>query len=152
MKTYQYKTEQEIDIPILKAWEFFSSPVNLPLITPPELDLKLATIPVAPEIFEGMIIDYRLRPLFGFPVRWKTLISKVNKPYCFVDKQLTGPYRLWEHTHHFQESSNGVIIKDEVRYKLPFGIVGLAVHAAVVRNRIKKIFDYRREMLQKKFQ
>ncbi len=151
MKINYYKTEQFLPIGIQKAWDFFSSAKNLALITPPELDFKILTDLDNKEIAEGMIIEYTVRPLFHIPVYWRTEIWKVIKPATFVDRQLKGPYRIWEHTHVFIEKENGVLMKDEVKYQLPFGIIGQIVHKLIVRKKIEHIFKFRKETLQKIF-
>lgn len=104
------------------------------------------------EIYEGMIIDYTVKPLFGIKMHWQTEICKIEKPFFFTDRQVKGPYRLWEHTHMFIKKDNGVLIKDEVKYKLPFGIAGRLMHALVVRKKIESIFLYRKKCLIKIFE
>lgn len=147
----QYNTEQFLPITINEAWDFFSSAKNLALITPPDLNFKILTPLNGKEIFEGMLIDYTLRPLFGIPVSWQTVIHEVSKPFIFTDRQLKGPYHTWEHTHRFIEKENGVLMKDELKYQLPFGFIGNIAHSLFVRKKIETIFDYRRQILHKLF-
>lgn len=150
-KKYQFKTEQFLPIGINEAWSFFSSAKNLAIITPPELDFKILTALDDTGIYTGMHIDYILRPLWGIPVRWQTVIDEVDKPILFTDRQLKGPYALWEHTHRFIEKQNGVLMKDIVNYQLPFGLIGQAAHALLIRKKIENIFTYRKTVLQKIF-
>ena len=151
MSEYLFKTQQFLPIGISQAWNFFSSPKNLALITPPDLDFKIVTIPDESNIYEGMIIDYKVRPLLGIRVNWKTEIFDVQKPVLFSDRQIKGPYRLWEHKHVFIEKDNGILMTDEVRYRLPFSLLGRLTHFLVVHRKIEKIFAYRRNILQKIF-
>lgn len=148
---FQYITEQFLPIDIQQAWSFFSSAENLAIITPPEMAFKIITAPDNREIYEGMLIDYKVKPLFGIPLHWQTEIFKVNKPTMFADRQLKGPYKLWEHTHTFIEKDNGVWMKDEVKYQLPFGVIGKIVHQVLVRKKIENIFIYRAQVLKKIF-
>ena len=150
-KTFYYKTEQLLPISSERAWNFFSSPENLTLITPPDLDFKVLTILENTEIFEGMIIEYQVKPLFGISVRWKTEICEVKKPFSFTDRQVEGPYKTWIHQHRFIEQENGLLMIDDVRYALPYGLIGTLSHSLLVRKKIEKIFDYRRQVLQKIF-
>jgi ligand-binding SRPBCC domain-containing protein len=151
LKTYLYKTEQFLPTDIGYAWDFFSSPKNLSLITPASLDFKILSQLEDEEIYEGMIIDYTVRPLFGISVRWKTEICAIEKPLYFTDRQLTGPYSVWIHTHTFIEENNGITMIDEVVYQLPLGIIGKIMHALFVKKRIEGIFEYRKLALQKIF-
>lgn len=151
MSIFYYKTEQFLPISISKAWDFFSSAKNLALITPPEMDFKILTNLDGKEIYEGMIIDYTVKPLLSIALRWQTEICKVDKPFYFTDRQLKGPYKLWEHTHRYIEKNNGVLMEDEVKYQLPFGIIGTMANSLFVRKKIESIFTYRRDVLTKMF-
>jgi len=148
---HKYFTEQFLPISISEAWDFFSSPKNLALITPPELDFKILSKAENTGIFEGQQIDYTVKPLFGIPLKWKTEIGKTSMHSFFTDKQLKGPYKVWEHTHTFVVQDNGVLMKDEIIYKLPLGFVGKLMNILFVRQKIKNIFEYRRKALDKLF-
>lgn len=151
MHIHYYKTDQFLPIDINKAWDFFSSAKNLALITPPELDFKILTSLTDATIYEGMLIDYRVKPLFHIPMYWQTEICKVKYPSFFTDRQLKGPYKLWEHTHTFIEQDNGVLMKDSVKYELPFGIIGKLAHSLIVQKKIENIFIYRKNILNRIF-
>jgi ligand-binding SRPBCC domain-containing protein len=151
MYTYYYNTDQFLPIDINKAWRFFSEAKNLALITPPEMDFKILTSLTDKAIYEGMLINYRVKPLFHIPLYWQTEICKVQYPLFFTDRQLKGPYKLWEHTHTFVEKDNGVLMKDTVKYQLPFGIIGKLVHSLIVQKKIENIFIYRKNVLNKIF-
>jgi ligand-binding SRPBCC domain-containing protein len=151
MKTYFYNAEQFLPIDIKRAWEFFSDAGNLAVITPPELAFKILTPEKNAEIYEGMLIDYKVNPLFNIPVKWQTEIVKVDKPYSFTDRQLKGPYKLWEHTHQFFEKENGTLMKDSVKYQLPYGVIGELMHSILVHDKIEGIFVYRKQVLNQIF-
>ena len=148
---HYFTTQQLLPVDINTAWDFFSSPNNLALITPPEMDFTTLTVLDGLDIYEGMLIDYTVKPLFGIPLRWQTKIATVQKPFLFKDVQLKGPYRCWEHTHTFVQKENGVLMTDEVKYQLPFGWPGKLVHALLVRKKIEKLFLYRKGALEKIF-
>ena len=150
MGSFYFENVHFLPIDINTAWKFFSSPLNLQKITPPELNFTVRTHLKDEEILEGMIIDYRLKPLFGIPVKWKSEIFNIDKPNCFSDRQLKGPYRLWEHQHIFIEKDGGVLMKDQIYYTLPWGIAGKLMHF-IVKKRIHTVFEYRRSVLNKLF-
>ncbi len=147
---YQILREQFLPIPVAEAWDFFSSPKNLATITPPELDFKILS-ELPNEIYEGMRIDYLVKPLLGIPVHWQTEIRDVDKRKFFTDVQLKGPYKVWEHTHTFLERKNGVLMRDEVNYQLPFGVMGKMAHALIVKKKLDRIFAFRKQKLDKIF-
>jgi ligand-binding SRPBCC domain-containing protein len=151
MKTFEFSASQFLSTDLETAWDFFSSAKNLAVITPPELDFKILTNLGNHGIYEGMLIEYQVRPLFHIPVYWKTEIASVKKPEEFMDRQLQGPYKSWEHTHIFIKKQNGVLMKDEVKYQLPFGIIGQLNNTLIVRRKIEHIFAYRTEILNQIF-
>jgi len=148
---HQFKAVQFLPIDKKEAWDFFSSPTNLTLMTPPEMDFKILTSLSSGEIFDGMKIDYRVKPLFGISMHWQTEIKKVENQRSFTDTQIKGPYEIWEHTHIFSESNDGVLMQDVVNYKLPLGYIGVMMNSILIRKKIENIFEYRKKVLQKLF-
>jgi ligand-binding SRPBCC domain-containing protein len=59
--------------------------------------------------------------------------------------QLRGPYRLWHHTHELLAVDGATLMRDTVRYALPFGVLGEAARRMVVQRDLEAIFDFRRE-------
>ena len=151
MSTYYYKTVQWLPVDIKKAWDFFSSAKNLAKITPPDMNFRIKSELGDHEVFEGMLIEYSVSPLFGIPVYWKTEITEIDAPYLFKDSQLKGPFALWEHTHSFSEQNNGTRMEDLVKYRLPFGLLGKLTHRLIVKKRIEDIFNYRRKVFRISF-
>ena len=151
MKTYTLSTEQFLPVKIDIAWDFFSSAKNLSRITPPEMQFKIISELKDDGIYEGMVIDYTVHPLFGIPLKWKTVITQVKKPFQFADKQEKGPYKKWVHVHTFLEKENGTLMKDEITYCLPFGILGRIAHFLFVRKKLEHIFEFRKKTLENLF-
>jgi ligand-binding SRPBCC domain-containing protein len=151
MKTFTYCTEQILSTDINTAWDFFSSAKNLSVITPPEMDFRILSNLDEIDIYEGMLIDYTVKPLFGIKLKWQTEIIKVNKPKSFVDRQLKGPYKMWQHTHTFSQIKAGILMQDEVIYQIPYGIFGEIANWLMVKKKITNIFSFRRDTLDKIF-
>jgi ligand-binding SRPBCC domain-containing protein len=141
--TRRYRLVRTQLIPRLRdeAFGFFSDAKNLERITPEFLNFHIISADHAP-VYEGMLIDYRLR-LCGIPLRWQSRIESFDPPNGFCDVQTRGPYRYWRHVHRFQEAAGGTQMIDEVEYELPFGVLGSVAHALFVRRMLQRIFDYR---------
>lgn len=150
MKLYSLREVTVLKAPIEKVWEFFSSPANLPLITPPELDFTVVS-EIPAEAYPGLILEYTVRPFPGLRVKWVSEITQVLKHRFFVDEQRFGPYRFWHHEHHFKEMNAGIEMIDLVHYALHADPLSRPVHALVVRPQLEKIFSFRREALKNYF-
>lgn len=139
-----FERSQRVALPIAEAFAFYGDAHNLERITPPLLGFEVRT-PGPIEMGVGTLIEYRLR-LHRVPVRWRTRIEAWEPPRRFVDAQVKGPYALWEHTHTFEEDGPGAtIIRDQVRYSIPFGVLGKLADRLLVQRDLKQIFDYRRD-------
>ena len=126
-----------------EAFAFFADALNLERITPPWLHFRV----LRPELIElgpGALIEYRLR-LHLVPIRWLTRIEVWEPGRRFVDAQVRGPYRRWVHTHTFEPSGDGTLMRDVVDYDLPLGPLGALARRAFVRRDLERIFDFRRE-------
>jgi ligand-binding SRPBCC domain-containing protein len=135
--------EQPLPAAPAEVFPFFGDARNLEAITPPWLGFRVVT-PEPIAMGPGTLIEYRLR-LHGVPLRWRTKIAVWDPPHRFVDVQLSGPYKMWHHTHDFVEApdGSGTLIRDTVRYALPFGPLGELAHRALVHRDLDRIFDFR---------
>jgi ligand-binding SRPBCC domain-containing protein len=143
---HRLTTSIVLPLPIHEVYSFFGEAANLERITPPELRFRITT-PQPIRMREGTLIQYRLR-LFGIPIRWKTRIAVWEPPHRFVDEQISGPYRIWIHTHRFTDMGGSTLMEDEVLYDLPLRPVGQWAHP-IVRMELDRIFSYRREAIQR---
>ena len=144
-KTFRLEQEQLVAAPRTEVFSFFSNAFNLERLTPPFLNFKILT-PAPIDIQTDTIIEYRIK-LFGIPMYWRTRILNFEPEDSFVDSQERGPYTLWHHTHTFEETDDGTLMKDIVLYRLPLGPLGRLAHFLFVRRTLKRIFSYRRDAL-----
>lgn len=141
--------EQLVHHSLDDVFSFFSDAANLGRITPPRLNFKILT-PLPIDMKTGAEIDYQIR-LFGVPFGWKTLIESFEPKRRFIDRQLKGPYKLWRHTHEFQEMPAGTMMHDRVEYEVPLGPLGAIARALFVRRQVEEIFEYRASIIDSLF-
>ena len=134
--------------PLDEVFAFFSDARNLERLTPGWLKFHVLTIP--DRMAAGIHIQYRLQ-WHGIPLRWVTEITAWNPPHGFEDIQLSGPYKLWRHSHGFEQHNGGTRMTDLVEYALPFGPLGRLAHTLQVRRNVEGIFDYRYRQIQEMF-
>lgn len=150
MKIYTKRCLQKLPISLEEAWEFFSSPQNLKVITPDYMGFIIESGADRP-MYPGQIIQYTVSPVMGIKTKWVTEITHVVDKQYFVDEQRFGPYALWHHKHFFKEIPGGVEMEDIIDYKVPLGILGQLIHPLVVRPKLDDIFEFRRKKLNELF-
>jgi ligand-binding SRPBCC domain-containing protein len=146
-KAHQFRNIQRIPATIEEVWQFFSAPSNLALITPAFMKIEMKDKNPAVDIYAGLILEYRLRPLLRVPVRWVTEIVEVVPFEMFADTQQKGPFASWLHQHYFKPVEGGTEMTDIVNYQLPFGAAGNLFHP-IVRKQLEELFKYRTERIE----
>nr|WP_294895493.1 SRPBCC family protein [uncultured Pedobacter sp.] len=152
MKTYFNLYEQKLPIDLKKAWDFFSSPLNLSKITPPSMNFIVTSdYTDQTEMYEGMIITYKVSPILGIKMDWMTEITTVKENEYFIDEQRFGPFKFWHHEHHFKEIDGGVLMTDRLTYGIPFGFIGSMANAIIVEKQTREIFEFRNKAVEELF-
>lgn len=150
MSEYILTREMMLDLARPVVFDFFADAGNLERITPTELRFHIFT-PLPVDLREGALIEYRLR-IYGIPINWRTEISLWNPPFEFIDRELKGPYKQWIHRHTFVEmDENKTLIRDEVKYRLPFEPLGELFHW-FIRAKLDHIFDFRERAVREIFE
>ena len=151
MGIYTLNREQQLYTDIETAWEFFSAPENLKVITPDYLGFQITSPPFSKKMYTGQAIAYKVSPIAGIKLNWATVITTVKEPHYFIDEQKVGPYSLWHHQHHFEENEHGVLMTDIVTYALPWYALGAIGHRFIVKPKLEEIFNYRNKVVNKLF-
>ena len=86
---YELTDHFEVSADIDRCWRFFGSAENLPLITPPWLNFRIAMPTPLPPITQDAVLDYTIRWM-GVAVKWRTRIIDWSPPRQFV-VEATGP-------------------------------------------------------------
>lgn len=150
MKIHTLKTKQNLPITLDEAWEFLTNPRNLKTITPDYMGFNILSGADRP-MYPGQVIQYTVTPLMSIKTKWVTEITHVKDKEYFVDEQRFGPYALWHHKHFIRELPGGVEMEDIIDYKLPMGFLGQMVHPFLVKPKLNKIFEYRKNKLNDLF-
>ncbi len=127
-------------------FHFYADAFRLEDLTPQLLRFRVVTPPPI-EMRTGVEIDYRLK-LHGLPLKWRSRITVWDPPLRFVDEQVKGPYRRWVHEHRFTPRDGGTLVEDHVNYDM---LGGWLADRLLVRNDLRKIFEYRQQRLAQIF-
>ena len=151
MAVHSFQTIQVLPVSLEKAWDFFSDPENLQAITPDGMGFQIISRFHGTKMYQGQLIEYKVRPVLNIPMYWMTEITHVQEGKYFVDEQRFGPYSLWHHQHHFREVPGGVEMRDIVHYKIPLGFMGEIANSLFVAAKLRSIFEYRYRKVEELF-
>tara|TARA_R110000764_G_scaffold9589_2_gene30578 strand:- start:387 stop:842 length:456 start_codon:yes stop_codon:yes gene_type:complete len=151
MGFYQFKKTQEINASLEEVWKFISDPANLKKITPDYVGFDIISKDVPSKMYAGMIISYKVSPLFGIKTTWVTEITHLKENSYFVDEQRVGPYKIWHHQHRIQPMEKGTLMTDIVSYQPPLGLLGSVANTLIIKGKLNEIFDYRTKALDEIF-
>jgi ligand-binding SRPBCC domain-containing protein len=132
----------EVRAPLEPVWEFHVTPACLPLVTHPGITITLVDTPDIPCLGARFVMKIMR---CGISVNWTGEYVQFDPPHGFVDRQLAGPFRFWEHSHGFEATTGGTLIRDELTYEPPFGVVGKLVDWVLLRRELRRMFAYRYE-------
>lgn len=151
MAFYQFVRNQDLYGTVDEVWNFISAPGNLQEITPRDMGFIITSHNGSERMYPGMIITYKVSPVFSIKVNWVTEITHIKEYEYFIDEQRAGPYSFWHHQHKIESVAGGVLMTDIVSYIPPFGFIGAIANSIFISNRLRQIFDYRSLVLEKKF-
>jgi uncharacterized protein (TIGR01777 family) len=90
---------------------------------------------------EGSRVVLRVGPLRQ---RWVAEHLGCRPGREFRDRQVSGPFSRWRHTHRMEpEGDSASILEDEIEYALPGGVIGDLLGARFVRSTLERVFAYR---------
>jgi ligand-binding SRPBCC domain-containing protein len=148
---YTLYAKQTVDKEISILWDFFRKPSNLNKLTPEDIHFKIKS-GESDDFYEGKIISYKIKPFKLVSLNWITEISQIKEGSYFIDNQISGPYKIWHHEHHFKINDNGTTdIIDKVKYKVPFYILGRLIHKIFLRRKLFNIFMFRQKKINELF-
>jgi len=167
--THRFQTSQWVPFTIEEVFAFFAVPANLPLLMPPEQQVRieeahLKTPPPAPAgasilnsvrsiaAGTGSEIVVGFRPVHWLPLRmsWTARIVEFEWNSHFADEMVHGPFKRMFHRHSVASGArsgvSGTVVTDRVEYVLPGGPIGNLAYGQV-RTQMEKGFAYRQKRL-----
>ena len=144
----QFEARVELACSPGTVFEFLAQPANIRLISPPQIMLVFDSAP--DRLSLGARMDFRVQA-FGVVRSASHEITHWEEPLRFVERQVTGPLRAWEHEHRFEVSPGGVIVVDRIEFLPPAGMLGLLVTERKIRESLEEGFEHRHTLLEKRF-
>lgn len=79
----------------------------------------------------------------GLPNYHVSQINHYRRPVFFQDRMIAGRFKYFEHDHHLRETSDGTLLQDELRFSMPFGVLGRIVGRWILVPHIKGLMHRR---------
>ncbi|HZT58225.1 MAG TPA: SRPBCC family protein [Pyrinomonadaceae bacterium] len=70
---------------------------------------------------------------FGVRQRMTSKIVALDPPRSFADEMRRGPFKRWRHTHSFEPTDGGTLVRDHIEFASPFGPIGSAFDALFLK-------------------
>ena len=149
MKTFILNYSCIIDAATLDVYQFHTDTNNLPLITPPWIDVEI--LRMDNPMKEGSVVELKIKR-FGLPSIWKMQIEKQLCPQTVVDKMLIGPFKSFRHERVFTAITDTQTRMDEcISLVLPLGMLG-AMAFPIVKMDMDKMFGFRHSATKRYFE
>ena len=124
-----------------RVFAFHELPDALQRLTPPWESARI--IQPAPDLKVGSRAIVETRILKLFPARWVAEHTAYDPPRMFEDVQVEGPFRRWRHRHIINPHAAGAVLRDEIEYEPPLGLIGQLAAPFVIGPRLEQLFEYR---------
>lgn len=112
----RFEVAETVPLPVASVWKAHEDVQLLERVAPPFPLVRLKESNIVCTL--GTQFTVRVE-LFGIGIDWRAKITHWDPPVCFVDEQVSGPFRVWEHTHQFMPiTSESTRIVDSVRFEL----------------------------------
>lgn len=148
MKTYTLTYECLLDTSVQNACAFHTDTRNLPLITPPWIDVTILKMDI-PMIEKSTVVLQIKR--FGIPTVWEMKIDTLKCPDTITDVMIKGPFKHFRHERIFSAIDEKTTqMKETLTIVLPFGWLG-RLFLPLLKKDMDTMFAYRHGATQHYF-
>jgi ligand-binding SRPBCC domain-containing protein len=149
MKTHQLTYQCTIDATPREVCAFHTDTRNLPLITPPWVNVMIMSMDVPMRLESQVELSIKR---FGIPTCWKMKLSELECPHKLTDKMLDGPFPYFHHQRLFTPTEGSKTKMEEtITLAMPFSVIGRALFPLVKRD-MDRMFAYRHAATQRYFE
>lgn len=138
--------ESRIEAAPEQVFSFHESPGAFARLTPPWE--KVTVIEGGESLRPGsrVVLETRLGP---WHLRWVAEHTEYEPGRMFADRQVSGPFAHWYHRHEFLNNGGVTLLRDEVDYDPPLGMLGRILSGGFLRRKLERLFDFRHEVTKR---
>lgn len=85
---------------------------------------------------------------FGLMLTHQSVISGYERPQYFQDTMLQGAFRYFVHDHFFTIDGSETLMRDELRFEAPWGLLGRIAERIAVRSHMENFLRERNSSLR----
>lgn len=141
MKLHTFTYRSRIPAPAYAVFRWHARPDALEKLTPPWEQVSVL------ERSGGIQNGGRVALLVGdwpLQVRWVAEHFDYIEGRQFRDRQVSGPFAHWDHTHLVTpDGPDACWLEDRIEYALPFAPLGRLLAGWLVRRKLARLFEYR---------
>lgn len=127
----RFEVSATVHRPIEEVWSAHEDVRLLERISPPIPVVKLVDPPTRCHQGSRFTVRLQLLPVV-LAIDWQVEIVRWEPPCCFVDRQVSGPFAIWEHTHQFSPlTDDTTLIVESVRFEFNPLVDGILVRRAL---------------------
>jgi len=129
-----------------ELFAFHERPDAFELLQPPWDPVEIIQPPASLEVGTRV----KLRSKVG--LFWVDIVAEhvaYTKNERFEDVMVKGPFAKWHHKHLFLPHAEGSLLRDEIDFEPPLGVLGRLVAPVAVMPRLRKMFDYRHDVTRR---
>jgi ligand-binding SRPBCC domain-containing protein len=111
----RFEVAETVLLPVDVVWKAHEDVKLLERISPPFPVIRIKES----NIVCGLNAQFTVRvEMVGWGVDWQVKITHWDPPTCFIDQQVIGPFKFWEHTHHFMPiTADSTRMVDSVQFE-----------------------------------
>lgn len=137
----RFEVAETVPLPVDAVWKAHEDVQLLERIAPPFPAVRLKESNIVCSLGTEFTVRVELLSV-GLDLRVK--ITHWDPPTCFIDEQVSGPFRFWEHTHHFMPISvESTRVVDLVKFEL-----NPLVDGTLIRLGLETMFKLRMQNLK----
>lgn len=143
----RFVKESHIAAPPEAVFAFHEAPGTLRRLVPPWERVEIVEEAGSLRPGSRVVLRTWLGPI---PLRWVAVHTEREPPHRFADRQETGPFARWYHTHQFlADGRGGTLLRDEIDFEPPLGWLGRSLGRRLVLRKLQRMFDYRHDVTRR---
>ena len=142
MSNQTFTLRSAMPVSATELYDWHSRPAAFSRLAPPWEAVKI--IEKKGAFGDGHTVTLWASLLGPIGKRWVAELYDVIPGKQFRDRQLTGPFASWNHTHTMiPDGPTRSYLDDSVEYRVPFGAIGTLFGGGLVQSKLAAMFAYR---------